>query len=303
MSDTGPSETSMRPISDAKKNFLVVGGSGFVGRYLVDRLRSLGHSVTSLSRARGFDILRDELPLAGIHHVFHLAARTGVADSWRHTFDFLHTNICGTARLLEQCRQRDCPVTFLSTFLYATQENRSAKEMDRIEITHPYGLSKHVGEQICTLFADQFGLRIVILRPSNIYGPGQSANFLIPHVVSQILDDRITEVEVNDLAPARDYIHIADVVDGMILSMQANAGTIFNLGSGTAHSVEDIIQLASAVAGVNKPYHQTGRTRPRDVGRAVVDISSIRDAVGWSPRITLESGLRSVVESMRPCRP
>jgi nucleoside-diphosphate-sugar epimerase len=303
MSDIRPSGTSMRPISNAEKKFLVVGGSGFVGRHLVDRLRSLGHSVMSLSRAEGFDILQDELPLADIHHVFHLAARTGVANSWQQTFDLLHTNVCGTARLLEQCRRRDCPVTFLSTFLYATQENRSAKETDRIEVTHPYGLSKHVGEQICTLFADQFGLRTVILRPSNIYGPGQSANFLIPHVVSQILDDRITEVEVHDLAPARDYIHIADVVDGMILSMQANAGTIFNLGSGTGHSVEDVIQLASAVAGVNKPYRQTGQTRQRDVGRAVVDISSIRNAVGWSPRITLESGLRSVVESMRPCRP
>src|SRR5262249_6735157 len=106
------------PISGAPATVLVTGATGFIGRHLVSRLTTLGHRVCSVSRDAGFDILTQELPLDGIEHVFHLAARTGVGEAWRDPAAFLHTNGYGTARVVDQCRRQNCSMTFVSSYLY-----------------------------------------------------------------------------------------------------------------------------------------------------------------------------------------
>jgi len=141
----------------------------------------------------------------------------------------------------------------------------------------------------------------VTLRLANIYGPGQPANFLIPQVIAQILDDRIPEIEVQDLAPKRDYIYVDDAIEGMILSMRASPGSIFNLGTGVAYSVEEIIKSACAVAGIHKPYRAIGKARTNEIEESLLDAASIRETAGWEPKISIERGLQFVFESMRRC--
>ena len=278
---------------------LVTGASGFIGHHLTTRLESIGKTVVRVSRTAGIDLTRDDLPLNGVGHVFHAAARTGVIDAWKDPLGYLDVNTFGTARVLEQCRHHGCGMTFIGGYIYGVPQRVPIRESDRIDANNPYALSKYLAEQVCCFYARVYGVSVVALRIFNVYGPDQDDNFLIPLIVRQILDPRCSEIEVMDLAPSRDYVYVSDAVDGILLSTRAPQGSAFNLGSGRAYSVEDIIKRASTAAGIYKPYRERGDRRRNEIDRTVADISSLHDAVGWFPRISIERGLSEVVHNMR----
>ena len=126
-----------------------------------------------MSLSQGFDVTRDELPLSGVRHVFHLAGRTGIATAWIDPVSFFATNALGTMRVLDQCRRCGCSMTFVSSFLYSGPFVAPAKETDPVEPQNPYALSKQVGEQVCAFYARQYGVNVVTLRLANLYGPGK----------------------------------------------------------------------------------------------------------------------------------
>ena len=299
MMDQRPAPQWAGRVSEGGRTYTVTGASGFVGRRLVERLTALGHHVHALSLATGFDVRRDDIPAGPVDHVFHLAARTGVAEAWDDPPGFFETNALGTLRMLEQCRHRGVALCYLSSFLRGGEHEAAAKETDAIKPDNPYALSKYAGEQACLFYNSHFGVKTAILRPANIYGPGQARSFLIPHVISQLMDEEAPEILVQDLAPRRDYIHVDDVVDAMLRSTTAPAGSIFNLGTGTAHSVEEIIRCSCQVAGWYKPYRAIGQPRPHEIAQARMDATAAREVLGWRPAVSLESGLQSVIESMR----
>ena len=277
---------------------LVTGATGFIGRHLVAQLEKMGKQVVCASRATGFDVTRDRLPLKGVTHVFHLAARIGVEEAWRVPIDYLNTNALGTARVIDQCRGR-CSMTFVSAYVYGNPRRLTIRESDPVDVQNPYALSKLLGEQICAFYARFYEVPIVALRPFNIYGPGQDSRLVIPHIVEQFLDSRRRVVLVKDLAPSRDYVYISDAVEGIILGSQAASGSVFNIGSGTTYTVEEIIERVSKVSGIQKPYRATGQMRPREIDRTCADITAFRKAVGWKPKISIDKGLQLVIESTR----
>jgi nucleoside-diphosphate-sugar epimerase len=281
------------------ENVLVTGASGFIGRHLVARLKEIGKNVVSVSRGEGVDVTCDPLPLDGVGHVFHAAGRIGVPDSWREPLSFLEANTVGTAHVLEQCRTHGCGMTFVGAYIYGIPEHLPIAEGDPVKANNPYALSKFLAEQMCSFFAEHFGVRAVILRLFNIYGAGQDERMLIPFIVRQILDPACAMVEVMDLNPKRDYVHVADVVDALLLSTRAEPGAIFNVGSGEAISVEEVIQRAARIAGVDKPYRDKASRRHNEIDSTVADISHIREAIGWRPRISFDQGLGDVIRDMR----
>jgi nucleoside-diphosphate-sugar epimerase len=293
-----------RPVATAEilpniDTVLVTGASGFVGRHLVSRLEAMGKTVVRVSLRDGVDVVHDTLPLDGVGHIFHAAGRTGVPGAWQDPAGYIEVNTLGTARILDQCRRHGCALTFLGAYVYGIPERLPIHETDRVDANNPYALSKYLAEVTCSFYARTFGLSVVMLRLFNIYGPGQSDDFLIPLIVRQILDPDCREIEVMDLTPSRDYVHIADAVEGILQSTRAEAGSVFNLGSGEAHSVEDIIRRASAAAGIEKPYRDKCIRRRNEVDNIVADISRLHEAVGWRPRISLDSGLRNLIEDER----
>jgi nucleoside-diphosphate-sugar epimerase len=101
------------------------------------------------------------------------------------------------------------------------------------------------------------------------------------------------------LTPCRDYLHVADAVEGIATSMNAPAGSTLDLGSGVAHSVEEVIQLAMDAAGIYKPYRAVGVARINEIARTAADIDAARAILGWEPTVSLEAGLSALIESMR----
>jgi nucleoside-diphosphate-sugar epimerase len=277
---------------------LVTGASGFIGRHLVARLLDLGLSVVSVSRSEGSDIVRDRLPLKGVDHVFHLAAKTGVVEAWDSPLDFLSTNFMGTARVLEQSRGL-CSVTFASAYVYGNPQQIPIPETEPAKVRNPYALSKLLAEQVCEFYARFYGLQVVVLRLFNVYGPGQHNSFLIPFILQQILDPSQPEILVKDLQPSRDYVYISDVVEALLVATRAKAGSVFNIGSGVSYTVEDIITRASAAAGLCKPYRATDERRTHEILKTCADVAAIQRAVGWKPKVTIDEGLRLTIESLR----
>ncbi|MCP1831723.1 nucleoside-diphosphate-sugar epimerase [Bradyrhizobium sp. USDA 4532] len=275
---------------------LVTGASGFVGQHLCERLEALGKTVIRTSRRTGLDLTKDQLPLKGVGHVFHAGARTGVPSAWDDPTGFIETNTLGTIRVLDQCRSYNCGVSFLSAYIYGNPQRIPIRETDSINTNNPYALSKHLAEQACCFFAKNYGVNVVSLRLFNVYGPGQSPNFLIPFIIEQAVSPAYDKIEVMDLHPSRDYIYIDDVIEAILRSTRASSGSIFNVGSGDAYSVEDVIKLICKAAGVNKPYFGKAQRRQNEIDLTKADISAIYDAVGWKPQTSLAAGLQKMVK-------
>jgi len=277
---------------------LVTGAEGFVGRALGERLSALGCVVRAPLRSAGFDVLKDELELAGVKHVFHLAARTSVPAAWVDPVQFHLVNAHGTMRVLDQCRAHECSMTYVSGYVYGAPCKLPIVETDVPSANNPYAFSKLMGEEACRFYAANFGVSVSIARPFNIYGPTQDERFVFPVIVNQVVDPRVSEIVVKDLAPKRDYIYIDDVVSGILTISGQSSGSAFNIGMGESYSVGEIIASAMKVFGTNKPVRSTDETRINEIMDVRADTTAIR-GLGWRPETTLDMGMEAMVEAAR----
>lgn len=289
----------MRVGSLAMQTVLITGHTGFVGRHLTDRLRSEGVTVRGTSKSCGFDILTDPLPLKGIDHVYHLAARTFVPKAWTDPESFYLINAHGTVRVLEQCRQAGTPMTYMSAYVYGQPSALPISENTSPKPNNPYAFSKFAGETACRFYSETFQLPVSIIRPFNIFGPGQDPSFLIPYIIQQILDSAVAEIYLDNLAPRRDYVYVDDVIDALIAAPRLPSGSPFNVGSGRSISVEDVIRSCLHSAGISKPYHQRGNIRANEINDVIANISAIDAAIGWRPQVNFEQGIRSILAKAR----
>lgn len=277
---------------------LVTGANGFLGTALVDRLRSLQVEVVTPLRADGFELMRDGLDLEGVQHVYHLAARTFVPASWEDPEGYYAINAQGVVKVLEQCRKAGCPVTYVSGFVYGNPSKQPIAESDPVRPNNPYAFSKFAGEQACRFYSEVFGHRVNIVRPFNIYGPGQPAHFLLPIIVDQVVRPDISEVVVRDLTPRRDYVHIDDVVGGILAASSSPASSTYNIGSGVSLSVREVIEAACRAAGVSKPARSTEEIRANEIADTIADITALK-GTGWRPAISFDKGIATMVSAAR----
>lgn len=270
---------------------LVTGASGFLGKHLVPRLRAEGHETTTLDHASG-DVSDPATwnRLAPADVVVHLAAKSFVPDSWESPGAFLRTNLSGTVEALEYCRRHRAHLVFLSSYIYGGVVQQPISESSALVASNPYALSKKLAEEACQFYADRFGVSVTVLRPFNIYGPGQSETFLVPTILKQI--ESRTEVRVRDLEPRRDYIYVSDVVEAIVRAVAARRGySVLNLGSGRSCSVAELIHAIQQVWGTDLPVRSEGVRRQDEIMDTVADISRAEACLGWKPRFTLRQGL------------
>ena len=274
---------------------LVTGGSGFVGRRLVRLLRERGCEVHAPERGV-LDVSAGPLPDLAVDSVIHLAGRTFVPASWNEPADFYRINVQGTVNVLDFCRRTQARLIYVSGYGYGIPDSLPIPETAPLKPNNPYAFSKSAAEQACRFFFECLQTQVTVVRPFNIYGPGQSANFLIPRILDQATDPAVESIVVEDDEPKRDYVHLDDVI-GAIDSLRKNPkpGATFNIGSGESFSVAEVGKLACEAAGVSKPVVSRGNRRLNDIPDVIADISAIRDAVGWRPSIGFLNGLRGMV--------
>jgi UDP-glucose 4-epimerase len=291
---------------------VVTGGAGFIGSHVVDALVARGDEVTVVddlsSGRREFvnaqaqfvehDIREPFLFDAEV--VFHLAAQADVGTSvQRPAFD-AEVNVLGTVNVLEAARATGAAVVFSSTggAIYGDVDAPAAEDAPLRPVS-PYGMAKLSAEAYVEGWRRVHGLRSVVLRFANVYGPRQSA--ALEGGVIAIFLERLEAGEetlvFGDGEQTRDFVHVDDVVRALLAAAGHDEG-VFNVGTGVETSVNRLHELCRAASGIDAPPRH-GPPRLGDARRSVLDVSRARSELGWRPKVDLAKGLRSTWASMR----
>lgn len=277
-------------MENASKKTLITGSKGFLGKHLMKALS--GYELIC------FDIEDGD---AGVHdfcdtkisHVFHLAAKTNVRESWDAPYSYYETNVMGTVNLLEFCRKIGASMTYVNSYPYGSPEYLPIDEKHPCNPNSVYNHSKYLAEDICRFYAAHYGVSVTVLRLFNVYGSGQNDSFLIPHIIKQALYS--SRIELMDLEPKRDYVYVADVIEAMTLTAGLDGFRIYNVGSGEARSVRDVCDCILTVAGVRKPIVSQESKRKNEVTDIAADITKIRTELNWNPRTSFEDGIKQTI--------
>ncbi len=277
---------------------MVTGASGFIGKALVSNLKAQDWGVQSVGSVDGDIASRETLTKFGkqnISHVFHLAGKTFVPDSWEDTQSFFHTNVLGTINVLEFCRNHRIPMTFVSAYVYGLPDSLPIDENSAIQPNNPYALTKRLAEETCEFYASAYDLPVTTLRLFNTYGIGQAARFLIPTIISQVLNAG-ENIVVKDLAPKRDYVYLDDLVNALITTLDKPRGyRVYNIGSGVSLSVQEVVDIVQDIAGTQKEIVCDNLTRTNELMDVVADISKARNELGWNPRLSFREGVENLI--------
>ena len=283
------------------KKILVTGAGGFIGGALVDYLNKKNESVLGMNSAL-LDVTDkqsvDKLSSEEIGHVIHMAGKTFVPRSWEEPAEFIETNTFGTLNMLEFCRKYEIPMTYISAYIYGPPEKNPIKETDKINPNNPYAKSKYMAEELCEFYAKQFGVKVSIIRPFNVYGAGQKESFLIPQIIGHAMNEE--SIRVLDLAPMRDYIYLEDLLEAIYLTVKkVQEYDVFNVGSGISYSVGEVIDMVQRILGSNKSVECKNQTRRNELNNVVADITHAKEVLGWEPAHTLEQGLAEMIGELK----
>jgi len=316
-------------------NVLVVGGAGFLGSVVVDQLCQAGHDVTvadnlftgnawavpaearfvpgDISDARSLDIV-----MRGGHDaVVHLAGLAQPRISVREPLRYLRTNLGGSLELLASMRDHGVGrlVFASSATVYGDPGRRPVPESAPLAPASPYAFSAAAVEQAVLYESVASRLSAVTLRLFNVAGACGSLGewhhpetHLIPAAlqVAAGVRDSVpvygTDHDTVDGTAVRDFVHVGDAARACVLALDATAEPgqrIYNIGSGTGHSVREVLRVARAVSGYSIPTVDVGR-RPGDVPVLLASVERARVELGWIPqRSDLEGVVRDAWTFLR----
>jgi dTDP-glucose 4,6-dehydratase len=306
---------------------LVTGAGGFIGSHLTEELIRQGEEVRALVRYNSRDErgLLEELPqdvqnqievipgdlkdpdgvrkaVKRCHKIFHLGALIAIPYSYLHPFDFIQTNVAGTAHLLNACLEEGTLERFVHTStseVYGTAQYIPIDEKHPLQAQSPYAASKIAADKLAESYYLSFGLPIATIRPFNTYGPRQSLRAIIPTIISQAMGNK--KIWLGNTKPRRDFLFVKDTVRGFIQvgKCEGAVGKVVNVGTGTDISVEDLVKKILGLMGKQGEIEvEDRRIRPEksEVMQLLSDIHLAKILFQWAPRHTLDEGLRETIE-------
>lgn len=294
---------------------LVTGGAGFIGSNLVKLLVGEGHRVVVLDNlSSGYRCnvdsfsqvefiegdVRDPSVVAramgGVEAVFHLAASVGNTRSIEHPLVDSAVNVLGMLNVLEASRTRgiDKVVYSSSAGIFGELKTLPIAEDHPQNPDSPYGVSKLAAEKFCLVYNKLYGMHNVCLRYFNVYGPNQRHDAygnVIPIFANCTLKRQPLTI-FGDGEQTRDFVNVRDVVVANIQAAETpGRGGVFNIGSGTRITINELAKLIQDAARVQVGTRY-GPPRNGDVRDSLADITAASRMFGFVPQVGMEEGLR-----------
>jgi len=298
---------------------LVLGGNGFIGSHVVDYLLVAGHEVRVYDRSpehyrapiKGVDYRFGQFSdsrllaeaLIGVDAVCHLISTMIPATSNVDPVGDIQGNLINTVQLLEEMRKHSIQkILYLSSggTVYGNPKVSPIPEMHPLQPICSYGVVKVANENYLKMYQQLYGLKPVVLRPSNPYGSRQGYTglqgvigaFLARYMKSEPLDIW------GDGSIIRDYIHISDLAKLCVSALESESCGVFNAGSGEGHSINDIVSLIGLMSNkkMDIVYH-AGRVF--DVKEVVLDISAANAEFDWKPKVALADGIADQLQWLK----
>lgn len=273
---------------------LVTGGAGFVGANLIKRLLKDGHEIQSLDNystgLKSNELVGCRYWYGDIQNiftmdknfdvVFHMAAIARIQPSFDRPEEYINTNFNGTYEVVKFCVKYNIPLIYAGS---------SSKHSGRFK--NPYTFSKDMGEDIIKLYEEHFGLKASIARFYNVYGPHQllegGYTTLIGRWINNI-QNGVQCVIYGNGEQRRDFTHIDDIVDALILIMEKESyGYEFELGRGKNYSVNEVAKMF----GIEPLYESAKKGEAKDT----LNKSTLaKDILGWNPTKNLEDYIKNI---------
>jgi len=278
-------------------NILITGGAGFVGTNLIKKLLTLDHQLVSIDNYNtglktnhqdGCLYIEDDIRTYDYgklkvkpDFIFHMAAIARIQPSFKNPIDYFNTNANGTLNLLKFCSDFDIPL------LYA---GSSSKHSGKFK--NPYTFSKSIGEEIVELFQTHYNTQASIARFYNVYGQYQLTEGGYTTLIGRWINNLKNNIQCEiygDGEQRRDFTHVNDIVDALILIMDKEAyGYEFELGRGKNYSVNEVADMFK----IDPVY----RDAKQGEARNTLNTSIVaKEVLGWNPQIDLKQYIKSIL--------
>lgn len=302
------------------KNYLILGGCGFIGRHLVkelsennpeslitivdvvkdssfENLRNVQQIQSSLAEILNFNKL-----LVNVDIVYHLISTTTPSDNTEKIMNDFNDTIIPTIRLLECMKlYQDKKLIFISSggTVYGEVENLPISEMQNLNPVCTYGIQKVLLEKYIEVYGHLYNMDYIIARLANPYGTGQNVKKnqgIIPIFVRKIANHESLQIW-GDGNTVRDYIFIHDAISALQkLGNYKGDEHIFNIGSGVGYSINQIVNLIVKELEVEMPAVEYMDERKCDVKMNVLDVSKIKSILDWNPEVSIEEGILQTIK-------
>ena len=296
---------------------LITGGAGFIGSNLVDALLAQGDDITvldnfSTGRPENLSHVEDEVELVeadlslhgawtkyfkGIDRVFHLAALADIVPSIENPDTYYQANVTGTFNVMKACKKFSVGkvVYPASSTCYGIPDIVPTPESAEIRPQYPYALTKYLGEQIVLHWSNLYRVPSVSTRLFNVYGPRSRTSGTYGAVFGVFLAQKLNKkpfTVVGDGTQTRDFTYVEDVTSALLTASESNLkGEIINIGSDNTYSVNNVVELLGGeVVYIPK--------RPGEPDCTWADISKVKKLLKWSPTVSIEQGIKNLLDNI-----
>jgi UDP-glucose 4-epimerase len=298
-----------------RRKILITGGSGFIGKHLINRLSNNDMEIFSFSQGDGINCLpsvkhidgdlKDKQQVEkivsenGFDYVVHLAAlkeRSSNPDAFPL---FVENNLIGSMNLFLSLigNSKIKRIVVLGTAEEYGNNAAPFEEEAREAPVSSYSFSKVCIAHLCGVFYRLYGFPFVLLRPTIAYGPGQNTDMFLPSLINCLLNDRQFEMTEGD--QTRDFIYIDDLVDAILCSLNGrdSVGNIINIGSGSPLTIKEVaLKTGSIMNKRNLVKLGMKEYRNNEIMHYSVDNSKAEKLLNWTPKISMDDGLKKTIE-------
>ncbi|MDE5946489.1 MAG: GDP-mannose 4,6-dehydratase [Oscillospiraceae bacterium] len=309
------------------KKVLIIGGAGFVGGYLSEILinnnfevhstclpsekivnnKCISHSLDILDKTSVLELLNDIEP----DIIYHLAAQSSVALSWKNPQLTIDVNIKGAINVLDALKESsksDARIILIGSgeeYGYIREDACPILEDEAVNPGNIYALTKAFQSMAGKIYARAYNMDIIIVRAFNHIGAGQLPAFVVSDFCKQVAEIekglKSPEIFVGNLDARRDFTDVRDVVRAyMMLGEYGKTGELYNVGSGNSIAIKDILDIVVSHSTVDiRITVDKNKLRPSDIPVIEADISKIKSHTGWTPEIPIEMTIKSTLDYWR----